>query len=147
MIAGKKDNMNSQNVWVAPEAKPLDPAVWQSWVAKGQAADERSSINLLRIMKGVSIAGLLGAALVWSRAAPFDIVIRFLVVAGAVSVTLQALRTERYLFAVVFALLAVLFNPIAPVFGFSGGWQRALLVASAAPFVASMAWRNRKAVA
>jgi len=43
--------------------------------------------------------------------------------------------------------LVVLFNPIAPVFDFSGDWQRALLVASAAPFVASLAWRNLKAVA
>ena len=74
-------------------------------------------------------------------------VLRFLVVAAAVAVMLQTLRTRRYLSAALFAALAVLFNPIAPVFGFSGDWQRALLLASAAPFVASLAWRNLKVAA
>jgi hypothetical protein len=31
------------------------------------------------------------------------------------------------------------------VFSFSGTWQRALVVASAIPFVISLAWRDRKA--
>jgi low affinity Fe/Cu permease len=44
----------------------------------------------------------------------------------------------------VFAALALLYNPVAPVFSFSGTWQRALVVATAIPFVTSLAWRDLK---
>jgi hypothetical protein len=144
---GKEGNMNPKNVKVATDAKPLDEAVWHAWVAKGRAADERGRSSRLRALKLGSIATLLSAAVLWSRAMPFEIAVRFLVLAGAIAVMLQSLGTGRYLFAAVFAALAVLFNPIAPQFEFSGDWQRALLVASAAPFVASLAWRNVKVVA
>jgi hypothetical protein len=39
-------------------------------------------------------------------------------------------------------LLRSLYNPVAPVFSFSGGWQHAVVVASTVPFVASLAWRR-----
>jgi len=134
------------NVWIEPETKPLNEQVWQAWVAKGRAADERGKETRLRALKIAVIAGRLFAAILWSRAAPFEVVVRFMVGAGAVAVMVQCLRTGRYLIAPVFATLAVVFNPIAPVFEFSGDWQRAFLVACAAPFVASLAWRNVKAV-
>ena len=116
-------------------------------MAKGRAADARGREVRLRAAKIAVILGLLSAAILWSRAAPFEVVVRFLVGAGAIAVMAQSLRTGRFLFASVFAVLAVLFNPIAPFFEFSGGWQRALLVACAAPFVASLAWRNVKVLA
>ena len=143
----RKENTISQNVCAVSEAKQLDEARWRAWVAKGRAADERGNITSLQTLKWLAVSGLISVAVLWSRAAPFDMVLRFLVVAAAVAVMLQTLRTRRYLSAALFAALAVLFNPIAPVFGFSGDWQRALLLASAAPFVASLAWRNLKVAA
>lgn len=74
--------MNRQNVKVAPDAKPLDEAVWQAWLAKGCAADERGRNSRLRAMKLASITMLLFAAVLWSRAMPFEIAVRFLVVSG-----------------------------------------------------------------
>lgn len=141
------ENGVTPNVWVAPEAAPLNEQVWQAWVAKGRAADERGREVRLKAAKIAVIVGLLSAAVLWSRAAPFEVLVRFMVGAGAIAVMVQSLRTRRYLFASVFASLAVLFNPIAPFFEFSGDWQRALLVACAAPFVASLAWRNVKVLA
>jgi hypothetical protein len=138
------ESMNPEDMYAAPEANPLDEALWQAWVARGRSADERGREVRLRAMKVGVIAGLLFAAILWSRAAPFEVVVRFMVGAGAIAVMIQSLRTGRYVFAPVFAALVVLFNPIAPVFEFSGDWQRALLIASAAPFVASLAWRNVK---
>ena len=44
-----------------------------------------------------------------------------------------------------FAALALIYNPVAPVFSFTGNWQRALLVASGIPFVTSLARRDLKA--
>ena len=139
--------MTSQNVWTPPESTPLDEARWQAWVAKGRTADERAKDSRLRALKWIATVGLLATAVLWSRAEPYEVVVRFIVAAGAIAVMLQTLRSGRYAFAAVFAAVAVLFNPIAPIFGFSGDWQRMLLVASAAPFVASLAWRNPKAVA
>ena len=93
-------------------------------------------------MKWIPIVGLLAAAMLWSGGEPYQTAIKFIVTAGAIAVMLQALQGGHYPFAAVFAVLAIVFNPVVPIFEFSGVWQRALLVASAAPFVASLAWRD-----
>jgi hypothetical protein len=114
--------MNSQSVWTPPEVAALDEGRWQAWVAK--CAKEAC----LRATKWVAILGLFAGAVLWSRAALFEVVVGFLVAAGAIAAMLQSL-----------------FNPVAPVFDFSGNWRR-LLVASVAPFVLSRPWRNPEAV-
>jgi hypothetical protein len=132
-------------MWVEAETKPLNEEVWRAWVAKGRVADEGGRERRLQALKIAPIAGLMFAAFLWSRSIPFEIAIRFLVSAGGIAVMVQCLRTHRYAFAPVFAGLAILFNPIWPVFGFSGDWPRALLMACTVPFVASLAWRIPKA--
>jgi hypothetical protein len=132
----------SREVWTPPAAKPLDQAVWQAWVAKGRAEDGRNSAAHIKAVKWVSIAGLLAAAGLWSHLAPFDVVVRFIVTGGAMVVMLQAVHARHYPVAAVFGVLALLYNPVAPAFNFSGDWQRAVAVASAVPFIASLAWRN-----
>lgn len=129
--------MPSQSAWA-----PLDEAVWQAWIAKGRAQDLRSSAVRIKAVKWASIAGLLAAAGLWSHLAPFEVVVRFLVTAGALVVMFQALQVRHYAVAAVFGALAVFYNPVAPAFNFSGDWQRAVVVASAVPFVASLAWPN-----
>jgi hypothetical protein len=89
----------TQDVTALPLAKPLDESVWQAWVLKGRAQDERSHA-----------AGM------------------------------------RAAFATVFGALALLYNPVAPVFSFSRQWQSAFVMASAVPFIASLTWRNAKLV-
>jgi hypothetical protein len=134
-----------REVWELPLSKPLDEAVWQAWVEKGRAQERRSSAARVKAVKWVSLAGLLAVAGLWSHLAPYDVVVRFIVAAGAIVVMLHAIHRGHYAFAAVFAPLALLYNPLAPVFSFSGDWQRALVVASAAPFVASLASRNARA--
>ena len=95
-------------------------------------------------MKWASIAGLLAAAGLWSHLAPFEVVVRFLVTAGAMVVLFQAFQARHYAVAAVFGALAVFYNPVAPAFSFSGDWQRAAVAASAVPFVAALAWRNSR---
>ena len=85
---------------------------------------------------------LLAAAVMCSYVTPYDVMVRFIVAAGAIVVMLQAFHTRNYADVVVFGALVVLYNPVAPVFNFSGGWQRAVMLASAVPFVASLAWHN-----
>jgi len=134
--------LGSRTVWETPPAKALDEAAWNGWVAKGRAQDRRDNAAQVTAMKWVSIVALLAAAVLRSYFAPYDIMVRFVVAAGAIIVMLQAFHTRHYADVVVFGALVVLFNPVAPVFSFSGGWQRAVMAASAVPFVASLAWQN-----
>jgi hypothetical protein len=129
----------SQSAWAPPAARPLDEAVWQAWVAKGRAQDRRSGAARIKAVKWDSIAGLLAAAGLWSHLGPFEVVVRFLVTASAMVVMFQAFQARYYAVAAVFGALALLYNPVAPAFSFSGDWQRAV-VASAVTFVASLAW-------
>jgi hypothetical protein len=77
-------------------------------------------------------------------AAPYGVVVRFVVAAGAIAAMFRAVHLRRYAFAVVFAGLAVLYNPLAAVFSFSGDWPRAFVAASAFPFAVSLAFRQRE---
>ena len=131
-----------------PPARPLDEGVWQAWVLKGRAQQERSRLAWRRAVTCMSLAGLLFAAGagVWPDLLPYDAVIRFVVAAGATVFMLRAVALRHYVFGALFGALALLYNPVAAVFSFSGEWQRALVLASAFPFVASLSSREPKLV-
>jgi hypothetical protein len=133
------------SVWAPPAARPLDEAVWQAWAARGRARDRRSSAARISAVKCASIAVLLGAAGLWSHLAPFEVAVRFLVTASATVVLFQALRARQYAVSAMFGALAVFYNPVAPVFSFSDDWQRAVVAASAVPFVLSLPWGDKRA--
>ena len=131
-----------------PIANLLDEAVWQAWVLKGRAREERKCATRIVAVKWISLAGLLLAVAtgLWSQLTPFDVGARFLVAAGAMLLMLNAFRTRDYAAGSVFGALALLYNPAAPVFSFSGEWQRALVAGTAVPFVVSLTWRGGKLV-
>jgi hypothetical protein len=125
-------------------SKPLDEAVWQAWVKKGRAEERRDGAAGLILVKLISLAALATMAAAWSSLGPYDAVARFIVTAGAIFLMFRAFRTDQHAFSAVFAVLAVLYNPVGPVLAFSGDWQRALVVVSAAPFVASLLRRQAR---
>jgi len=131
--------------WEAPAVKPLDEAVWQAWIAKGRARDRQARETRIKALKWGSIVALLALAGLWSQLTSYDIVIRCILAAAGVGMMFEAFNKRQYALVAVFAALAVLYNPVAPVFSFSGNWQRALVVASAIPFVTSLAWHDLKA--
>jgi hypothetical protein len=126
----------------APLVKPLDDAVWRAWIAKGREQDRRGSAARVKGVKLILVGGLLAVAALWSQFTPYEAVVRFLVAAGAVFVMFEAFDARQYAFAAVLGALALLYNPIAPVFHLSGDWQRAVVALSSFPFVASLAWGN-----
>jgi len=134
--------LRPQEAWTPPAAKPLDEEAWRAWVAKGRARDRRSSAGRIKAVKWASIVALLAAAGFWSPLAPFDVAVRCLVTASAMVLMFLGFQARYYAVAAVFGALALLYNPVAPVFSFSGDWQRALVVASAIPFGWSLAWRK-----
>lgn len=134
------ESEKSQSGWEVPAAKPLDEAAWSAWVAKGLAQDLRSGAARIKAVKCVSIAGFLVAAGFWSHLAPFEAAFRVVATAVALVAMSAALRGRQYAVAAGFAALALFYNPVAPVFSFSTEWQRAMVLASPVPFVASLAW-------
>ncbi len=88
---------------------------------------------------------LLAVVALWSQLTSYEIVIRCVLAAAAVGIMIETFNKRQCAFGAVFAGLALLYSPAAPVSGFSGNWQRALVVATAIPFVISLAWRDLKA--
>ena len=70
---------------------------------------------LTKIMKLVSIAALVLAAFFWRSSVNFQTVVQFLVCGAAAMVVIQAARSGKYLWAVAFFVVAVLFNPLVPL--------------------------------
>ena len=138
------ESEKSHSAWTPPATGRLNEAVWQAWIAKGHAQDRQGSAARIKAVKWASIVALLAAAGLWSQFAPFETVIRFLVTASAVVVMFQAFQARHYAVVAVFGALALLYNPVVATFSFSGGWQRAVVLASAIPFVVSIAWPNER---
>jgi hypothetical protein len=109
-----------------------------------RARNRRSHAALMKVVKWVSIGALLAAAGNWLHPVPYDIVVRFVVTGGAITLMLEAFHARSYALAAAFGTLVLFYNPVAPPFDFTGGWQRAAVVASGVPFVASLAWRNSR---
>ena len=130
--------------WEPPAVKPLDEAVWQAWKAKGRARDMQGRETRIKALKWGSVVAVLAVAGLWSQLASYEIVIRCILAAAAVGMMFEAFNKRQYALGAVFAGLAFLYNPVAPVFSFSGNWQRALVIASAIPFVTSLARRDLK---
>ena len=128
--------------WQPPAAAPLDDVVWDAWMSKGATRDRRATASRMKAVKWVEIVVLLASAGLWFQVTPYELAIKSIVAAGALVVMFQAFQTRRFAFAGIFGLLAVLYNPLVSVFTFSDDWQRAIVAASAAPFIASLALRE-----
>ena len=131
-------------VWETAGMKPLDEALWEAWKTRGRAQDERRRAKWGLAVQSVSVVGLLVAAGVWSDLAPWEVVVRSIVTAGSFLVMLQSVRSGNYAVAGVFGVLALAYNPVAPMFRFSGDWQRAVVLASIIPFIASFYWQSKR---
>jgi hypothetical protein len=71
---------------------------------------------ITKTMKWLSIIALLPAALfLWQPPADYRLVLQFVVCGTAALVALQAGRESKYLWAAGFWVVAVLFNPLAPI--------------------------------
>lgn len=70
---------------------------------------------LTRIMKWTSLIALIGALFFWRPAGGYAIMLQFVICLSAILVALQAARSRKQLWAIAFAGLAVLFNPVITV--------------------------------
>jgi hypothetical protein len=127
-----------------PPTQPFDETAWQVWVTKGQKHDRRGSAARGKLVRWIPIAALIVTAALWSKIGPYETVVRFIVAGGATVVMCEALHEKHYTIAAVFAALALLYNPVVPVFSFAGLVWRALAISSIVPFAASLAWPDAR---
>lgn len=120
--------------------EPLDEARWQAWLAKNRTLELRRKQGRVKIVKWVSVVTLVVATVFGSQLESYGVIVRFALMLGAIVVMWDAVSSRHYTFATLFGTLALLYNPVLPVVNFSGLWQCAFLILSAALFVASLVW-------
>ena len=92
-----------------------------------------------KILKCVSVAALLLAMVCWPASSNYQRELNLVVSVAAVLVFVQAYQAKKYQWAAGFLAIALLFNPVYPLFGLAGMLGLALLVATIAPFALSLA--------
>ena len=87
---------------------------------------------------GCVVGGLL-AAMSWHAGASYQLLLDWVVCAGATLVVQRAFRAKQYLWAFGFVGMALLLNPIVPVFTPAGNLMLLLFLAPLSPFVVTFA--------
>ena len=90
------------------------------------------------VMKWVSIAALLLALVFWHSAPMYQNELNIVVSVAAAAVLVQAFRAKRYRWAAGFLGIALVFNPVMPVFRLAGGFGLSLVVLAIAPFAIAL---------
>jgi hypothetical protein len=91
-----------------------------------------------KVMKWVSIAGLLLAVMFWGAARNYQRELNLVVSVAAAVVFIQAVQARKYRWAPGFLAIALLFNPVVPMFPLAGALGLTLVVLSVAPFAISL---------
>ena len=90
-------------------------------------------------MKWDCVVGLLLAAMSWHAGANYRLLLDLVVCVGAIVVVKQAVRAKQYLWASGFVGMALLLNPIVPVFTPAGNLMLLLLLVGLSPIVITFA--------
>jgi len=53
------ESLRPEQVVASTAPKPLDPAVWEAWLAKGRKRDDRHRALILTALKSAGVVGLL----------------------------------------------------------------------------------------
>ena len=94
---------------------------------------------LAKTMKWGSIMGLLLAAISWNAGANYRLLLDLVVLVGAIVVVRQAIRAKQYFWAAGFVGMALLLNPVVPVFTPAGNLMLLLFLVALSPLVISFA--------
>lgn len=91
-----------------------------------------------QVMKWFSVAALLLALLFWKSAAIYQLELNLIICVAAAFVLIQAFQDRKFSWAAGFLIVALLFNPIVPVFQLVGGIGISIVVLSIALFATAL---------
>jgi len=111
---------------------------WDDWQERNRLQDLRGVALRVRLTKFASMAMLILALVFWTYAEDYRMVLGFVVCAGAIRVAFQAGGVHKYDWLILFAGIALLYNPVFPLFALSGRVAFFLVTASTAAFAASL---------
>ena len=90
------------------------------------------------VMKWACVGALLLAAVFRGPAANYQTELNVVVSIAAAVVFIQAVQARKFRWAAGFVAMALLFNPVVPVFRLAGGVGLSLVVLAIAPFAISL---------
>ena len=90
---------------------------------------------LAQTLKWGSVVSLLVAAMSWHAGPNYRLLLDLVVCVGAIVVVKQAVRAKQYLWASGFVGMALLLNPIVPVFTPAGNLMLLLFLAGLTPLL------------
>ena len=70
---------------------------------------------MINIMKWASLAVLAGGLFFWRPAGGYAVLLQFVICISAILVAAQAARLKKYVWAIAFSAVAVLFNPLVSI--------------------------------
>lgn len=111
---------------------------WPDWQARNRRQDLHGVALRAKLTKYASMAVLLLAVVFWSHAADYQVLLGFAVCAGAVRVAFLAAAVRRYGWASLFIGMALLYNPVFPLFALTGRVAFFFVIASITAFAASL---------
>ncbi len=91
-----------------------------------------------RVMKWLSIATLLLTVLFWGAAKHYRLELDLVVCAAAAVVVAQAFQARKYYWVAGFFAIALMFNPLVPIFRPAGDAGLSIVVLSIVPFVMAL---------
>jgi len=94
---------------------------------------------LAKTMKWGSIMGLLLAATSWNSGANYRLLLNLVVLVGAIMVVRQAILVRQYYWASGFVAVALLLNPMVPVFTPAGNLMLLLCLIAVSPLILTFA--------
>lgn len=142
MIPKSVEIDSSVNIQSCPATASLDETTWRAWLERNHADEMRGAERHMRLVKWASIGLLLTVATLWTLVGPYQVGMTFAIALCAFAIAFSALREHRYVVAAGFAALVLIYNPLFPTFSLAGRWQRLVVLASVAPFVASLVWQR-----
>lgn len=113
---------------VTPE---LDEGLWQAWKERGRRRDRRSAEQTTLALNGLLILVLLAVAVFGPFDPRVETALRWSIVLTATLSSVRFWGAGKYGWSAVSGALALLYNPLAPAFGWSQGGERALVACTA----------------
>jgi hypothetical protein len=139
--------LSEQKSETTQSPKALDEAVWNAWLDKNSARDRRNhAFHMEAVRWGCIGVLLLAAGLSFQHVFVFPVVvikvIQFALTLGAIAFAWQTISSRRYVLALAFATVAVLFEPLLP-----SSWlfqNSPVLLLSTLPFIVVAYWGERE---
>ena len=111
---------------------------WHDLQERNRFQDLRGVALRAKLTKHASLAVLLLAVVFWSHAADYHVLLEFAVCAGAVRVAFLVGAVRSYDWSILFIGIALLYNPVSPLFALTGRAAFFLVLASITAFAASL---------